>query len=257
MNATSSHKLRGAVIKVPDAAPGILSVGGRQQAFALEGVWKSAVAPAPNQTVEVELDNAGALMSITVLDQQQLAKERLTKIGGIAQERGKEVAAQLQHLLGALATRMGILTLGSAVLVWIAWYWIPAAGVSGGGEDIATFSFATLLGTNLADQSALLNPGHSRALLRYLGFFAIAVPFVAPFIKTPWSRYLNVAPLAAVLIGWIVIHENVVSGLGQLGADNPFAFRWGFFLLLAACLALAASALKQRPAGFLLSGSRP
>ncbi len=246
MNATSSHKLRGAVIKVPDAAPGILAVGGRQQAFALEGVWKSAVAPAPNQTVEVELDNAGTLMSITVLDPQQLAKERLTELGGIAQERGKEVAAHLQHLLGALAARMGVVTLASAVLVWVAWYLFPAAGIAGGGEDIPSFSFATLLGTNLADQGAWMNPGHSRALLRYLGFIAIAAPFAAPFIKTPWSRYLNLAPLAAVLIGWIVIHENEVSRLGQLGADNPFAFRWGFYLLLLACLALAAGALKQR-----------
>lgn len=248
MNAAASHKLRGAVIKVPDAAPGILAVGGRQQPFSLEGVWKSAVAPAPNQTVEVELDNAGTLMSITVLDPQQLAKERLTELGGIAQERGKEVAAHLQLLLGALAARMGIVTLAAAVLVWIAWYLFPSAGISVGGEDIPSFSFATLLGTNLADQGAWLNPGHSRALLRYLGLIAIAAPFAAPFIRTPWSRYLNVAPLAAVLIGWMVIHENELSGPGQLGADNPFAFRWGFYLLLVASLALAASALKKRSA---------
>ena len=248
MNATPSYKLRGAVIKVPDAAPGILSVSGRQQAFSLEGVWKSAVAPAPNQTVEVELDSAGTLMSITVLDPQQLAKERLSELGGIAQERGKEVAAHLQQGLGALAARMGVAALACSILVWIAWYLFPAAGISGAGEDIPSFSFATLLGTNLADQGSWLNPGHSRALLRYLGFIAIAVPFAAPFIKTPWSRYLNVAPLAAVLIGWLVIRENVASGPGQLGADDPFAFRWGFYLLLLACLALAANALKPRTA---------
>jgi hypothetical protein len=191
MNAAPSHKLRGAVIKVPDAAPGILSVGGRQQAFALEGIWKSAVAPMPNQTVEVELDNAGTLMSITVLDPQQLARERLSALGDMAQGRGKDVVLQLQRLLGALAARMGMVALISAVVVWICWYLIPAAGVSGGGEDVASFSFSTLLGTNLADQSALMNPGHSRALLRYSGFFAIVAPIAAPFIKTPWSRYLN------------------------------------------------------------------
>jgi hypothetical protein len=248
MNATMSHKLRGAVIKVPDATPGILSIGGRQQAFSLDGVWRSAVAPAPNQTVEVELDNAGTLVSVRVLDQQQLVQERLAAIGGVAQEHGKEIAAHLQRLTSALAARMGMATLASAVLVWIAWYLLPAAGISGAGESIASFSFHTLLGTNLADQSSLMDPGHGRALLRYFGFVAILAPFAAPFIKTPWSRFLNAAPLAAVLIGWIVIHENLASSLGQLGADNPFAFKWGFYLLLAACVALALNALKKTPA---------
>ena len=247
MNATLSHKLRGAVIKVPDTTPGILSIGGRQQVFSLDGVWRSAVAPAPNQTVEVELDNAGTLMSVTVLDPQQLVQERLAAIGGVAEERGKEIAAHLQRLVNALAARMGMATLAAAVLVWIAWYLLPAAGISGAGESIASFSFHTLLGTNLADQSAIMDPGHSRALLRYFGFFAIVAPFAAPFIKTPWSRFLNAAPLAATLIGWLVIHENIASSLGELGADNPFAFQWGFYLLLLAGLTLAVSALKRAP----------
>ena len=244
MNATMTHKLRGAVIKVPDTTPGILSVGGRQQVFFLDGVWRSAIAPAPHQTVEVELDNAGTLISLTVLDPQQLVQERLAALGGVAEERGKEIAALLQRLVNALAVRMGMATLAAAVLVWIAWYLLPAAGISGGGESIASFSFHTLLGTNLADQNSLMDPGHGRALLRYFGFFAIAAPFAVPFIKMPWSRFLNAAPLAATLIGWIVIHENIASGLGELGADNPFAFKWGFYLLLLAGLALVPRALK-------------
>jgi hypothetical protein len=245
MNATLSHKLRGAVIKVPDVTPGILSVGGRQQVFSLDGVWRSAVAPAPNQAVEVELDNAGVLLSVTVLDPRELAQERLATLGGIAQERGKEMAFHLQRLVSSLSARMGMATLGATVVVWIAWYLLPAAGISGGGESIASFTFHTLLGTNLADQSAFMDPGHGRPLLRYFGFFAIVAPFAAPFIKMSWSHYLNAAPLAATLIGWIVIHENVAGSLGQLGSDNPFAFRWGFYVLLAACLALAANALKK------------
>jgi hypothetical protein len=248
MNATLSTKLRGAVIKVPDTTPGILSIAGRQQVFSLDGVWRSAVAPTPNQKVEVELDNAGTLLSITVLDQQELVREQLTALGGVAQERGKDIAVHVQRFLNALAARMGMATLATAVLIWIAWFLLPAAGISGGGEDIASFSFRTLLGTNLADQSSFANPGHGRVLLRYAGLLAIAAPFAAPFIKTAWSRFLNAAPLAATLIGWAVIHENVASGLGQLGADNPFAFKWGFYVLLLGCLALASSALKK-PAG--------
>jgi hypothetical protein len=222
--------------------------------FSLDGVWRSAVAPTPNQAVEVELDGAGTLLSVRVLEPQELVQERLSAIGGVAQERGKEMAAHLQRLVTALAARMGTATLASAVLVWIAWYLLPAAGIAGMGESIASFSFHTLLGTNLADQSSLMDPGHARPLLRYLGFFAIVAPFAAPFIKTPWSRFLNAAPLAISLIGWIFIHENVAGSLAQLGADNPFAFKWGFYVLLLACLALASSAFTKAAAGMGIQG---
>jgi len=66
-----------------------------------------------------------------------------------------------------------------------------------------------------------------------------------PFIRETWSRYLNAAPLAIVLLGWLVVHENMADSFGQVGADNPFSYKWGFYLLLAACLALAANALKK------------
>ncbi len=87
--------------------------------------------------------------------------------------------------------------------------------------------------------------GHARAWLRIIGFCAIVAPFLVPFIRETWSRYLNAAPLAVVLLGWLVLHENMAGSLGQMGADNPFSYKWGFYLLLAACLALALNALKK------------
>jgi len=47
------------------------------------------------------------------------------------------------------------------------------------------------------------------------------------------------------LLGWLVVHESMAGSFGQMGADNPFSYKWGFCLLLAACLALAANALKK------------
>jgi len=254
---------RGTVIKVPDATPGILSVGGKQYLFTLERVWKSAIAPSPNQTVTVELDSAGAVTSVTVLDQQQLAKERLSELSGVAQERGKAIVEQIRGGLGGvggwggwggaggvagLAARMGAVSLGALAVIWIASYFLTAGGVSGGGPDMG-FSFRTLLGTDLGDPGSLGNPGHARGLLRFITFVAITVPLAAPFIRTSWSRYLNAAPLAAVLLGWLVIHENVAKSFGGIpGMENPFSMKWGFYVLLIACLVLAWSALKK-PAG--------
>ena len=198
MNVVNSNNLRGTVIKVPDATPGILSVGGKQYLFTLESVWKSAIAPSPNQTVTVELDSAGVVTSVTVLDQQQLAKERLSELGGVAQERGKAIVEQIRSGvsgglggvggLGGLAARIGTVSLGALVVIWFASYFLAAGGVSGGGVDMGSFSFRTLLGTDLADPGSLANPGHARGLLRFLAFAAIAVPFAVPFIRSAWSR---------------------------------------------------------------------
>jgi hypothetical protein len=253
---------RGTVIKVPDATPGILSIGGKQHLFTLERVWKSAIAPSPNQTVTVELDSAGAVTSVTVIDQQQLAKERLSELSGVAQERGKAIVEQIRGGLGGvgglgglggvdlagLAARIGAMTLGALAVIWIASYFLTAGGITGGGPDMG-FSFRTLLGTDVGDPGSLANPGHARGLLRFITFVAIAIPLAVPFIRTPWSRYLNAAPLAAVLLGWLVIHENVAKSFGSIpGMDNPFSMKWGFYVLLIACLVLAWGALKK-PAG--------
>jgi hypothetical protein len=245
MNAVNPNNTRGTIIKVPDATPGILLLNGKQYSFALEGVWHSAAAPAPNQVVNVEVGGTGVVTSITIVDQQQIAREKFAELSGVAQERGKVVAGQIQEGVGALAARMGAVALGAAVVIWVAWYLIPAAGIGGGNEQVASWTYHTLLGTNLGDPSSMTEAGNSRGFLRLIGFLAIVAPFLVPFIRTPWSRYLNAAPLAIVALGWIVIHRSMASSFGAMGADNPFSYKWGFYVLVVACLVLASGALKK------------
>ena len=66
MNGDSSPTVRGTIVKVPDANPGLLFFNGQQKPFTVEGVWKSPVAPAPNMTVDVAVDGAGAITALTV-----------------------------------------------------------------------------------------------------------------------------------------------------------------------------------------------
>ena len=101
---------------------------------------KSPVAPVVNMTVDVVLDSAGAITSITVVDAQQLNKERMEQLSGVAQERGKEAAKLAQQGVGALAARMGAVALGASVLVWIAWFFLPSATVSGGFVGSMSFT---------------------------------------------------------------------------------------------------------------------
>src|SRR5262245_48626488 len=96
---------RGTIIKVPDASPGLVIVNGEQRWFGLDGVWRSPVAPAINMTVDVELNEAGSALGITVVDAQQLTEEKLAAIGGLggsaAQEQGKGAAEVAKQGVGA------------------------------------------------------------------------------------------------------------------------------------------------------------
>lgn len=93
--------LRGSVIRVPGGQPGLIVANGRQWPFEIAGVWLSPVAPALNQTVDVTLDQNGAIVGITVVAGSQQAAEKLKQAAGAAtawaQGEGKE---KLTKVLG-------------------------------------------------------------------------------------------------------------------------------------------------------------
>lgn len=242
----TSSKLRGTIIKVPDSGPGLLFANGRQMSFSLEGIWRSPMAPAVN--MPVDLDSAGAIKAITVVDSQQLTKERLNQIGGVAQEQGKQAAKLAQQGIGALAARMGAVPLGAAVVLWVAWFFFPAAGIAGGIGASLSYTFWGLLGTDFNNPLAAMGAGSNHGLFSIIGLIAIISPFAAPFLRTAWSHYLNAAPLAFILVAWIDIYLNeskVFSEIAKIAGASPFSFSWGIFILAIAALVLAAGTLKK------------
>jgi hypothetical protein len=249
MSGETSPRVRSTIVKVPDASPGLLFLNGKQMQFTLEGIWKSPVAPAANMTVDVDLDGAGSIAAITVVDSQQLAKECLNQLSGVAQERGKEAAKLAQQGIGALAARMGAVPLGAAVLFWITWFFFPAARVEGGGAERISLTFWNLLGTDFSNPETILRGGSDHGFFAFLGLIAIAAPFAAPFLRMAWSKYLNAAPLAYFFIAFIAIYVNESKAFGDLakmGVPNPFSWSWlSIFILLIAAIVLATGALKK------------
>jgi hypothetical protein len=245
-------QLRGTIIKTPDSSPGLLFVDGQQKSFTLEGVWKSGVAPAVNMAVDVEFDGAGSIKGVTAVDPQQAAREKLNQIGGTAQERGKEAAVIARQGIGVLAARMGKFTLGAAVILWIAWFFMPALTI---GENLSnaskSFTFWELLGldpnTNIMETSA------SHGLFGLLGLLAIAAPFGSPFIRNPKAKFLNAAPLIYLVIAYFVIQSDFNAFFAHIfGATLTdatkwlsFSFGYGAYLLAAASLFLAVQLLRH------------
>jgi hypothetical protein len=251
MSGDLSPRMRSTIVKVPDASPGLLFLNGQQKQFTLDGVWKSPVAPAANMTVDVDLDGAGSIAAITVVDSQQIAKERLSQLGGVAQERGKEAAKLAQKGVGELAARMGAVALGATVLFWLAWFFFPAASVAGGGAAAESFTFWNLLGTDFNNPESVLRGGGDHGLFAFLGLIAIAAPFAWPFIRAAWSKYLSAVPLVYFVVAFIAIWVNEGKAFGDLakmGVPSPFSWSWLVILLMGITAAVLARGALKKPA---------
>lgn len=220
MSVAIATRSRGTIIKVPDAGPGLLMVDGQQVTFVLEGRWKSAVAPAANMVVEVDLNEAGVVSAITVVDSQQLAKEKLDQLSGLAQQHGKEAAAIAKQGVGALAGRMGTPMLVAAVAIWIAWFFLPAAGIDFlfVSRSFTFWQILGLNGANLADPSA-----SSHGLFSLLGLVAIAMPFAVPFISHPRAKLLNAAPLAYLVLAVLGLLWRINGASSGAGGNSEIA----------------------------------
>jgi hypothetical protein len=248
MSAEPGTKVRGTIVKVPDATPGLLFINGQQKQFSLEGTWKSAVAPAPNMTVDVNLDGAGEIAAITVVDSQKIAQERLSQLGGVVNERGAEGMKLAKQGLEVLTGRLGKIALAAVVLLWISWFFFSAATVQNPGGGNLSFTFWALLGTDFNNLESLAGGGANHGFFAFLGLIAIAAPFAAPFLRASWSKYLNAAPLAYFVIAFVAIYMNeskAFADLSKMGVANPFSWSWLIIFPVIAAMVLAAGAWKK------------
>jgi hypothetical protein len=209
-------QLRGTIIKTPDSTPGLLIVGGQQKTFTLAGAWNSEVAPAVNMAVDIEFDGAGSIRGLTVVDRQKEAREKLEKIGGVAQQHGREAAEIARHGIGALAARMGKVTLVATVILWLAWFFMPALSVH--QIITSTCTFWQFLALDLSNQMLPLQlVVGSHGLLSILGLAAIAAPFGAPFVKHPRAKLLYAMPLAFLVLVAVAAVWNGSHAISEAG----------------------------------------
>jgi hypothetical protein len=255
MSVGIATRARGTVIKVPDVTPGLLIVNGQQSSFTLEGRWRSPVAPTPNMAVDVDFDEAGGIAAISVIDAQQIAKERLNQLGDVAQQQGKVAAEMARQGIGALAARMGTPTLVATAALWVAWFFLPAASIDVlfTSRSITFWQFLGFSASNLAN-----GVQGSHGLFSVIGLLAIAAPFAVPYLVDPRAKYLNALPLAYLVLTpiatWWDIRRTlgstsgIVQGVAENAASEIFdaiSIGLGMYLIIAASLFLAVTALKR------------
>jgi hypothetical protein len=248
MSIEPSLWVHGTIIKVPDASPGLLIVDGQQKAFTLERVWRSPVAPAPNMSVDVELDASGAVAGITAAGPGRLATDSLNTIGRkldeLAHGPGKDGAELAKRSLSQLAARMGTVALIAAAVLWIAWFFVPGYKLELGFLGSETFSLWQFLGLDL-QQAGSIEIHHG--LWALIGLVCISTPFIAPFVKDPRARFANALPLGYSLIAIFAQRSSIIKlvSLSGVDASSVLSMQIGSYLVLAAGAVIAWRAVQK------------
>lgn len=240
-----TQTMRGTIIQLPvGAEPGLLFVGGAQKSFRLAGVWQSAAAPAANQTVEVALDEAGEPTRITVVDAQTLAKEKLDQFAGKSAAQGQVALAAGITGFHSIRQRMGTILMVAAIVLFIAWFLLPAVSVSLGYGMNKSFSVSELLGLNLGIGEASGGFG----FWSFLGLVAVILPWAVPWLKARWASLLLCAPLLMVVIAFVRVRLQIhhlasaaVSQAEQMGGAGAGAMLQGMMDQMSSRLAQAIS----------------
>ncbi|MDO9451867.1 MAG: hypothetical protein Q7J29_03310 [Stagnimonas sp.] len=247
-----TNKIRGRILRDTSAGEGLLMVDGKQLPFRLEGLWLSPVAPKTNMTVEVDLDEAGAIRGITAVDDAQLAKEEAQRAMNAMRDKGLEGWS-------ALTARVSKPVLVAVVALLLGWFTFDVVGVQLYANNRLGLSFHQLFGAlgGRDVMSALQYSGSGKMGFHSLVLLAAALAPLAPYLLS--NRHASwglLAPLAVMLYVAVRIYSGLgdaSSQAGDIGGDraremasqmlkaamDAIHLGLGFYLSLIAALYLA------------------
>jgi hypothetical protein len=200
---------RGRILRDTNIGPGLLTVDGTQYTFLLEGMWKSEVPPRAGMSVDVLFDQTGTPEGVYAVSETQIAKEQAQKtFSGILQ--------QGESVRGGLRSRFGIGTIVAEVLMLICFFFLPNLEM-GNAYTSRRVNGWDAIGL---DPNTMMTNDHG--LLSLLAVLCLLAPFGVPFLRQRWSRWLNAAPLAFVVLAVFTITTEIHSigsaASGQMGA---------------------------------------
>jgi len=196
---------RGKILRDTSAGQGLLSMEGKQFPFDLEGVWKSALAPALNMVVDVELNDEGKVVALHVVPEAQLAKEQAAIALAAAKAKGTQVAA-------VLISKFGVPTLIALLTLTVSWFFLDSLSIQMDGPRADTFSFWRCLGA-LNTSGGFGNSAYviRNASVGFYGFLAIVVlaaPLAPYFWKDSRAQLGNLLPLLFMLTIGLLVSLN-------------------------------------------------
>lgn len=204
--------MRGKILRDTNAGPGLLTAGGSQYPFVLEGVWKSDLAPSVGMVVEVEVTE-GKVVSVTAVPDGQLAREQAEVALAAAKEKGALLAS-------AAVARFGIPTLVAGAALVLGWWFLSTVSINSSLGGIQ-FTFWQLLGilnsgTGLAGvMERMGGRGASTGIYGLLAVAAVAGPFLPHFWKDRRAHLAGLLPLALILLVTFMAYHGISSSFNQ------------------------------------------
>lgn len=174
-----------------NAGAGIVFVNGEQKEFLLEQHWKSGVPPKVGATVDVQFNAQGELMSLSLVDETEIAKEQAQKAAAAA-------TSFAQKYGRSLVARVGAPTLGAVSLLAIAWLFLAAVHVriSADFGQSATFYEILKLANAGGDLEGVASVKHGSAgMYGLLMWVALLAPLATHFHPNKHLVWGYCAPL--------------------------------------------------------------
>ncbi len=205
---------RGRILRDTSSGVGLISSEGHQYEFKLEGVWKSDIAPVQSMVVEFELDTNNNVISIQAVSESQLAKEQAEK--ALEALKGKSTAA-----FDDLSSRVGKSVLFATAALFVSWVFLNAITIQVTESMKYGVTFWKILG--IVNASGGLNAlqnggGGDTGIYGFLGFLALAGPFISQFWKDPKSHLGNCLPLILMLFVGVSIYMSIQDGMNSAGS---------------------------------------
>ena len=264
--ATGAKPARGVILRDTNAGPGLVAVAGRQLPFTLEQHWRDqASAPAANVQVDVTLDDAGRVLTVTPVSEAALAREKMDKV---ADNLGNLKDQYLPKLL-ARVDQVGKPLLIAVALLAVAWIWLPAVTINisaGMAQNLTMFYLLRLANASASLEGMMQGAGGSSGLYGLLCVLAMLAPLAHVFLAHRRAALGLFAPLAFLVLTGLGIYlkiRNLTSaasesmrsfGGSQMGdfagammkqALAAFSVGYGSYLALGVALYLAWRGLRK------------
>ena len=222
---------KGRVLRDTTHGDGLLSVEGNQFPFRLEGMWKSDMAPKVNMQVEVDFDDAGAILAVRGADPAAVAREQAAQMAAKAGETAKHFVAELQTKGGPMVAKampvvqrytsmIGIPTLVALLVIFIAWFFMSTIVVDLlGRTEVSFYSAMGLLNNPEAGLESLASSRTpSAGVYGLITIVALLIPLLPHFLgmRQLWLTYC--APIAWMLLAYIIGRMKISSAMNE-GAE--------------------------------------
>jgi hypothetical protein len=164
-----------------------------------------------------------------------------------AHQTGRQTVEIARKGFGEIISRMGLVTLIGAVIVWIACFLLTGFTISISFFGTAEATSSTLWNALALDPTSNMAAG-SHGFLSLVVIVCILLPFAAAFIPHPLAKFLYAAPLLALVLAWATVEYEFNHMLSlmttQMGAIPAgmvtMSTEYGTYLALLASLAVAA-----------------